>query len=57
LRRRTRVEEWEKKRREKLKLQAEHEHEFENVADTSDGEATEQKCIVCGIVVEVEELF
>ncbi|KAJ2704815.1 DNA repair protein rad14 [Coemansia sp. IMI 203386] len=58
LRRRTRVEEWEKKRREKLKLQAEHVHQFENLASTnSDDEATEQKCVVCGIVVEVEELF
>ncbi|KAJ1807540.1 hypothetical protein LPJ75_004778, partial [Coemansia sp. RSA 2598] len=55
--RRTRVEEWEKRRREKLKLQAEHEHQFESTAGTSDGEATEQKCVVCGIAVEVEELF
>ncbi|KAJ1997618.1 DNA repair protein rad14, partial [Coemansia thaxteri] len=53
LRRRTRVEEWEKARRERLQIEAEHEHTYESI-DSEDG--TTQKCTVCGLVIEVEEL-
>ncbi|KAJ2825359.1 hypothetical protein IWW50_002886, partial [Coemansia erecta] len=50
LRRRTRADEWEKRRRERLKLETEHEHTFEPT-----GEDDEQKCTSCGLVIEVEE--
>ncbi|KAJ1672422.1 DNA repair protein rad14 [Coemansia sp. RSA 25] len=48
LRRRTRVEEWEKSRRERLKIEAAHEHVYEPIDES------EQKCTVCGMVIEVE---
>ncbi|KAJ2512226.1 DNA repair protein rad14 [Coemansia sp. RSA 1939] len=50
LRRRTRADEWEKRRRERLHLEKEHEHVFESTDDCS-----QQKCSVCGLVIEVEE--
>ncbi|KAJ1725797.1 DNA repair protein rad14 [Coemansia erecta] len=53
LRRRTRVEEWERGRRERLKLEAAHEHRFEGGG--SDG-ATQQRCVECGLEIECEEL-
>lgn len=49
LRRRTRVEEWQKQRRQRLKIATEHVHAYE---PTSDGE---QQCTECGMVIEVEE--
>ncbi|KAJ2088599.1 DNA repair protein rad14 [Coemansia sp. RSA 1813] len=55
LRRRTRADEWEKRRRERLQLDKAHEHVFESTEDGSDGGCSEQKCSICGIVIEVEE--
>ncbi|KAJ2726459.1 DNA repair protein rad14 [Coemansia sp. Benny D115] len=57
LRRRTRVEEWEKNHRQKLKLEQEHEHVFESTGDDTEDGGVEQRCTVCGLVVEVEELL
>ncbi|ORX67199.1 DNA repair protein [Linderina pennispora] len=51
LRKRTRVEEWERKRRERLRIEQAHEHTFEAIGDDS----CEQKCTICGLTVEVEE--
>ncbi|KAJ2756334.1 DNA repair protein rad14 [Coemansia pectinata] len=49
LRRRTRVEEWEKTRRQRLNIDNTHEHVYEPIDDGS-----EQKCTICGMVIEVE---
>ncbi|KAJ2792635.1 DNA repair protein rad14 [Coemansia linderi] len=49
LRRRTRVEEWEKTRRQRLNIEVAHEHDYEPIDDGS-----EQKCTICGMVIEVE---
>ncbi|KAJ2492961.1 DNA repair protein rad14 [Coemansia sp. RSA 2050] len=49
LRRRTRVEEWEKTRRQRLNIEVAHEHDYEPI----DG-GSEQKCTICGMVIEVE---
>ncbi|KAI8321901.1 DNA repair protein [Martensiomyces pterosporus] len=51
LRRRTRVEEFEKKRRERLRLEKEHTHSYEPISDDDSGR---QRCS-CGLVIEVEE--
>ncbi|KAJ2397585.1 DNA repair protein rad14 [Coemansia sp. RSA 2531] len=49
LRRRTRVEEWEKTRRQRLNIDNAHEHVYEPIDD-----GCEQKCTICGMVIEVE---
>ncbi|KAJ2039891.1 DNA repair protein rad14 [Coemansia sp. S3946] len=49
LRRRTRVEEWEKNRRQRLNIDNAHEHVYEPIDD-----GCEQKCTICGMVIEVE---
>ncbi|KAJ2813515.1 DNA repair protein rad14 [Coemansia furcata] len=51
LRRRTRVEEWEKNRRQRLNIETAHEHVYEPV---DGGDGSEQKCTICGMVIEVE---
>ncbi|KAJ2661178.1 DNA repair protein rad14 [Coemansia sp. RSA 1200] len=55
LRCRTRADEWEKRRRERLHLEKEHEHVFEPTDDSADEDCAQQKCSVCGLVIEVEE--
>ncbi|KAJ1935032.1 DNA repair protein rad14 [Kickxella alabastrina] len=55
LRRRTRVEEFEKTRSKKLNLEMEHEHTFESTGNCDEDGSEEQKCTACGLVVEVLE--
>ncbi|OMJ18915.1 DNA repair protein rad14 [Smittium culicis] len=53
LRKRTRTEEWRKKRENAYKIPDKHEHNFINT--NKNGESDSKSCSICGLTVEVEE--
>ncbi|OMJ28506.1 DNA repair protein rad14 [Smittium culicis] len=53
LRKRTRTEEWRKKRENAYKIPDKHEHNFIN--NDKSGESDSKSCSICGLTVEVEE--